>query len=87
MIQVSLATLVFIYILGLGGTILLFWLVIDKLIGKPDVSLSAERVLLRCDICAHEFVDSSDERYMKCPVCDTVLDRESNAISEDGAKT
>ena len=87
MIQVSLSTLVFIYILGLGGTILVFWLVIDKLVSKPDASVSAERALLRCDICAHEFVDSSDEQFVKCPVCETVLDRNSNSVSGKDAGT
>ena len=81
MIKVSLATLVFMYIIGLGGTIVLFWFVLEKFIDRPNIDQKTVKSVLRCDICLYKFVDNSPNRYINCPVCSTLLDREKHFIS------
>jgi hypothetical protein len=86
MISVSLSTLVIIYIIGLGGTILLFWFLLEKLLDTPKTSVAPSRALLRCNICLHTFVDNTGVRYIRCPVCSTLLDRQKNHIPADAAE-
>ena len=81
MIKVSLATLVFMYIIGLGGTIVLFWFILERYIDRPDTEDKTKKSVLRCEICLHEFIDNSNERYVNCPVCSTLLDRDKHFIS------
>lgn len=76
MIKVSLTMLVLLYLLGLGGTILLFWFLLERFLYRPVPVPMVDRMLLRCDFCFHDFVDSSTDRYVTCPQCNTLLDRD-----------
>ena len=89
MIKVSLATLVFIYIIGLGGTVLLFWFILEKFIDRRRTPPVENRTLIRCEICTNSFVDNSGSRYIQCPVCSTLLDRTRSFVNSEanGEKT
>ncbi len=84
MIKVSLTALVFLYLLGLGGTILLFWFLLEKMFAKPGSIRRETPSLLRCEICLHDFVDSGTGRYVTCPLCGSLLEREKAAVRTPG---
>ncbi len=81
MIKVSLTMLVFLYLLGLGGTILIFWYLLERYMSRPVPVPKIGKMLIRCDICHFDFVDSSSDRYIKCPNCNTLLDRDKIVVS------
>jgi len=74
MIQISLATLIVFYVVGLIALLLVIWVVVIWNRNRRE-KLSRKSIAL-CRICGFAFRPPDDQVVFRCPQCDSLNERE-----------
>jgi hypothetical protein len=75
MIRTTLDIIVVFYLFSFLAGVFLMWFVFERL--RLQHGKKADKLRLRCRMCAHEFEDPSDAELPVCPSCGSLNERET----------